>query len=579
MQPKRFFIAAGIIAAFATLCAAAQVDPESLIGGGSIDGMGRVALFAAVALATFVSEDLACIAAGILAAKGRMSPIDAVAASYVGIFVGDMLIFLAGKVLGTAALPHRPLRWILKPAAVETAKLRFEKSGASIVFISRFVPGSRAATSFSAGALKQKTGSFTLIFAFAAAVWTPIIVILSMHMGRGIITLYGTYAKWALPCLLGAAVILFVTLRLAIPMATWRGRRLLLCRWRRFTHWEYWPLWAASGPVLLYVMYLGFIRMRRPTFFTVVNPGIKPDSGFIGESKDKIYKALSSAGDVILPWVKIDAKLPLEKRMDAVRKFMTDNALAYPIVLKSDEGQRSLGVKVIRSQADAQNYLSRAPGAMLAQKYADGAEFGVFYVRMPDDEHGRIISIVEKRLTYVTGDGRSTLERLILCDPRAVCMAPVFLTRFADHLTSVPAKGERIALVDIGTHAQGALFIDGAKYNTPRLLAEIERISKCFEGFYLGRYDLRAPSADDLMAGKNLQIIELNGVTGQCSHVYSPGNSVLYAWKTIMAQWDIAYNIARQNMARGIRPMSTREFLNHWRAAAKRQNRVRENLM
>ncbi|HNX04543.1 MAG TPA: hypothetical protein PKI32_03535, partial [Opitutales bacterium] len=309
---------------------------------------------------------------------------------------------------------------------------------------------------------------------------------------------------------------------------------------------------------------------------TVVNPGIPPDSGFIGESKDLIYKALSGAGDTVLPWRKIDAALPLSARMETLHDFMEKEALAYPVVLKSDEGQRSLGVKVIRSEAAARDYLEAAPGATIAQKYCEGVEFGVFYVRCPSWEKGRIISITEKHLSYVTGDGISTLEELILNDPRAVCMAKVFLARFEERLDCVPATGEKVELVDIGTHAQGALFTDGAKYNTPALLNEIERISRCFEGYHLGRYDLRAPSAEALMRGEGIRIIELNGVTGQCSHVYSPGNSVFYAWRTIMAQWDIAAAIAMENIALGHKPMKPAAFLRHWRDSARRQSRVRE---
>jgi membrane protein DedA with SNARE-associated domain len=562
--------------AFASSVFALEVSPDAIMGAIGGESAGRVTLFVAIALFTLVSEDLACIAAGLLAARGEMPLFDAVAASYVGIFVGDMLIFYAGRTLGTAILPRAPFRWVLKPDTVKTMSRQFARRGTAIIFISRFTPGSRSATSFAAGALRQRPGRFALLFATAAVIWTPLLVLGTSLVGRGILAYYGMYAKWALPVLVAAAAVIYLLVRIVIPLFSWRGRRLLLCRYRRLTRWEYWPLWACSGPVFMYVLYLGFIKFRKPTFFTVVNPGIKPDSGFIGESKDAIYKALAGAGEVILPWIKIEAALGVKERLERMHAFMREKGLAYPIVLKSDEGQRSLGVKVIHNEAAAVEYLTRAPGDTIAQSYCPGVEFGVFYVRLPSDEHGRIISITEKHLTYVHGDGVSTLEELILNDPRAVCMAPVFLHRFEDRLDSVPAPGESVELVEIGTHAQGALFTNGEKYNTPALLAEIERISKCFDGYYLGRYDLRAPSPEALMQGKGIRIIELNGVTGQCSHVYSPGNSVFYAWKTIMAQWRIAYAIAEENIARGIKPMPPMEFIRHWRAAAGRQNKVRQ---
>jgi membrane protein DedA with SNARE-associated domain len=578
MPRRRTLLLIVTILAAATSLAARDTSPDTLVGLMGGFGAGRAALFAAIALFTLVSEDLACIAAGLMAASGKLPVFDAVAASYVGILTGDMLIFLAGRTLGNAVLPHRPFRWILKPETVRFMARQFAKKGALIIFASRFTPGSRSATSFAAGALRQNPAHFALLFAIAALIWTPLLVLTTILMGRGILAYYDTYARWILPSLIAAAVVLFILLRIAIPLFSWRGRRLLLSRYRRLTRWEYWPLWACSGPVFFYVLYLGFIKLRKPTFFTTVNPGIKPDSGFIGESKDAIYKALAGAGDAILPWTRIPSGLSVGERIDTLHSFLRERELDYPVVLKSDEGQRSLGVKVIHNETEAREYLQLAPGDSIAQQYCPGVEFGIFYVRLPEEEHGRIISITEKHLSYVHGDGQSTLEELILNDPKAVCMAPVFLRRFADRLDSIPAAGESVELVDIGTHAQGALFTNGERYNTPALLAQIERISKCFDGYYFGRYDLRAPSAEALMRGEGIRIIELNGVTGQCSHVFSPGYSIFDAWRTYFAQWRIACAIAQQNMARGIRPMPPMAFLRHWRDSARRQNKVRESI-
>jgi membrane protein DedA with SNARE-associated domain len=544
----------------------------------SASGAGRWAVMALLALATLASEDLTCIAAGLLAGAGAMPRFDAVAACFAGIFLGDMLIFAAGRYLGAPALARAPMRWIVPAKAAANLARAFARNRAAIVFASRFTPGSRGATSFAAGALRQNPAVFGLLFALAALLWTPLLVLATAELGRKVESLYADYAKWALPIFIAAALFALLCARTLPLLFTWRGRRLLLSRWRRFSRWEYWPMWAASGPVFFYVLYLGFLKLRRPTFFTVVNPGIAPDSGFIGESKDAIYRALSGAGEAILPWVKIPAQAPLPERIEALSSFMEREGLSYPVVLKSDEGQRSLGVSVIRTEEAARAYLAAAPGATLAQKYCPGVEFGVFYLRLPSWEKGRIISITEKHLSYVTGDGTATLEELILRDPRAICMARVFLSRFEERLESVPAAGEKVELVDIGTHAQGALFTDGAKYNTPALLAEIERISRAFNGFHLGRYDLRAPSVEALQKGEGIRIIELNGVTGQCSHVYAPGNSVFYAWRTIMKQWDYAAAIALENIALGHKPMPARAFLKHWKESARRQSLVRENL-
>ncbi len=565
-----------IVFALPVMALAGEFQVEEFVGGVP-DDAGRMLTMLLVALATFVSEDLTCIAAGLLAASGRMFPQDAVVASYIGIVSGDIAIFWLGRAFGVALLNRAPFSWIVSAGAVRRASNGFARRGMAIVFLSRFLPGSRAATSFSAGALRQHAARFALLFAVAAAVWTPLVVIATMMLGKGVTGIYASYATWAAPAVAVALGLSYIFLRVILPAFTWRGRRLLCGRWKRLTHWEYWPMWACSGPVFLYVLFLGFVRYRRPTLFTVVNPGIPPDSGFIGESKDAIYKALLPAGDAVLPWERLPASLSAHERMAQLERFMERNGLGWPVVLKSDEGQRSLGVRVIRTAAAAREYLVQAPGDTLVQAYCPGVEFGIFYVRMPGEE-GRIISITEKHITSILGDGHRTIEELILSDRRAVCMARVFLQRFESRLDEVPGEGEKVDLVDIGTHAQGALFTDGIGLLTPALTRRIDEISRAFVGFHFGRYDLRAPSREDLMAGRGIRIIELNGVTGQCSHVYSPGYSVFYMWRTIMAQWRIAFAIAQRNSQLGHKPMGKTDFLRHWRAAALRQRKVRESI-
>jgi hypothetical protein len=45
-----------------------------------------------------------------------------------------------------------------------------------------------------------------------------------------------------------------------------------------------------------------------------------------------------------------------------------------------------------------------------------------------------------------------------------------------------------------------------------------------------------------------------------------------------MAQWRMAFAIAAENERQGHKPMPTIQFIRHWKAAAKRQQRVRESM-
>ena len=52
------------------------------------------------------------------------------------------------------------------------------------------------------------------------------------------------FQRFALPAAIAVAALAYAIARLAIPMASYRGRRLLLGRWRRFARWEFWAALA-----------------------------------------------------------------------------------------------------------------------------------------------------------------------------------------------------------------------------------------------------------------------------------------------------------------------------------------------
>ena len=156
------------------------------------------------------------------------------------------------------------------------------------------------------------------------------------------------------------------------------------------------------------------------------------------------------------------------------------------------------------------------------REYAPGDEFGVFYYRLPGNDRGEIFSITEKKMPVVTGDGVRTLEQLILYDERAVCMADHYLGLHAGRLGDVLEEGERVELVELGTHCRGAIFLDGMRHRTPELERVFDEISRGFDGFWFGRYDVRTPDVEAFRRGEAFKIVELNGVTSEATHIYDP---------------------------------------------------------
>src|SRR5919197_1180610 len=75
-----------------------------LLDGANTEQLGALGVVLALAASTFVSEDLTCIGAGVLAAQRRIGFAPAAAGCLLGIYVGDLVLFLAGRLLGCAAL-------------------------------------------------------------------------------------------------------------------------------------------------------------------------------------------------------------------------------------------------------------------------------------------------------------------------------------------------------------------------------------------------------------------------------------------------------------------------------------------
>jgi hypothetical protein len=118
------------------------------------------------------------------------------------------------------------------------------------------------------------------------------------------------------------------------------------------------------------------------------------------------------------------------------------------------------------------------------------------------------------------------------------------------------------------------VFLDGRRYITADLEAAIDRISRAYHGFYIGRYDVRAPSEEDLLRGRALTVLELNGVSSEATNIYDPSNRLRQAYATLFEQWRIAFAIAAANRRAGVRPMPLGAFLKLiWRHLTRRSRR------
>ena len=337
----------------------------------------------------------------------------------------------------------------------------------------------------------------------------------------------------------------------------------LSIRWARAIRWEFWPAWLFYIPVVVYILWLG-LRFGKPTVFTAANPAFAA-GGVVGESKTEALAPLQAqAPDTVARFETIAGRLAAGERIAQARRFVGDNT-GYPVILKPDIGCRGRGVAVIRNDAQLCAYLQDAPGDVLVQRYIDGEEFGVFVYRQPGSGEAVIYSITHKCFPVLLGDGRHTLAELIAADARARLIAPLLWRRFAARLQDVPPPGERIALVEIGAHCRGSLFLDASHLATPALRATIERIFAAIPGFRFGRLDLRCPSAAALSAGEDLRVLEVNGVTAEAAHIYHPGTPLRVGYASIVRQWRIAFEIGAEQARHGAKLTGAFELLRLFR--------------
>ena len=478
--------------------AAVQFDPAQLP---QVHGIAAAVFTGLLTVASLMAGNATSIAAGMFVARGRVSVTDAMAGCLLGTFLGNMLLLLRGR------LPGRP----------------------ALLFLT--------------------VGTRTVALVSAAAVLSWILFALtSLDSMTSYVSTAVTIGTVAL------------VLKFGVAAATERGRRLLVSTWRRGTRWEFWPPWVFYPPVLAYLGWL-MVKHRSATLFTAANPAILA-GGFVGESKYDILLGLSAAGDSLARSSLLDGSLSTGDKMLAVRRFMADHLLTFPVVLKPNYGQRGSGVVVVRSADVLAECLNQSSVDTIVQEYVGGAEFGIFYYRRPSEPHGRIFSVTEKRFPAVVGDGRLTLEQLILHDDRAVCAARLYCERHRDKLSTVPAEGEVFPLAELGTHCRGALFLDGGWVLTQALEERFDAIARGFDGFYFGRFDVRVDGGvESFRAGRGFKIIELNGVTSEATHIYHPGTPLIGAYRVLMAQWRIAFEIGAENRRRGAAPTPARKLV------------------
>lgn len=480
---------------------------------------------------------------------------------------------------GRRATGHAQLR----PAAMVSWQHEASLGRLGLMLRTRFQPWRRDQAARAIGQMRRLGTAGTLGALCGTALWTAFALVLAM-----------TAASIALATLgdsfLAMAAALFaapLAVRLGVYAATWTGRRRLLATLGRARRREFWPATVLYAPVAIRLLATA-ARHRGLLTFTCVNPVIGAGGGVVGESKHRIQTGLEGLGEGVMRTALLAPGDP-DTRLASLEQAIESGRLpdSYPLVLKPDAGQRGYGVKVVRSPADARDYLTRMTRPVLAQQYHPGPiEVGVLWVREPDpaaagnaaERVGRVFSVTAKEFPRLQGDGRRTIEQLIYRHPRFRMQADILLDRMAGRRLEIPERDDTVSLGNIGNHAQGALFRDGMHLMTPELEAWIDRAAAAFRstepaenarpegdnGLDFGRFDIRARSIEDLAAARDLGIIELNGTTAESTNIYDPDRSVWWTWGVLLRQWQVLYRLGARRRSLGVPPMGLAELRRAW---------------
>jgi membrane protein DedA with SNARE-associated domain len=511
----------------------------------------------------FVLEDVAVLTAALLAASSMVSLPWAAAASFAGIWIGDLGLYLIARHYGRPVLDQAWFqRLVSKKLDLRRSEAWFQNHGMAAIVLSRAIPGTRLPTYLAAGLLKLPAGRFIGLTALACTVWVTVLFGFSYHVGMMVISgfkMFRSDAGKLVACVIVALVLAWPLRKLFKKLSV----DSLAERFKRIWRWEFWPPALFYIPVAAKCLTLA-IKYRSLTLPTLANPGMYL-GGLIGESKFETLAALADAHPDLVAETHLVPFESVAQQVAHILRLRGAKNLAYPLVLKPNVGQRGFGFRLIYCDEQVKSYVEHFARDVLVQKYAPGPnEAGVFYYRFPHQDKGKIFSITDKVFPTTVGDGQRTLEELIHRDARASTIADVYLKRFQNQRTRVLAAGEVVRLVEAGNHCQGAIFFDGQRLFSVALDSKIDEMSKSIPGFYIGRYDLRYASEDALREGRGFQIVEVNGVSSEATSIYDPTNSLRNAYRTLFRQWEIIFAIADENRARGLRPTLIRSIWGSW---------------
>ena len=309
----------------------------------------------------------------------------------------------------------------------------------------------------------------------------------------------------------------------------------------KLLQWEHWPTFMFYGPLIPYYI-VSAIKAKHPVFYLTINPSIK----YSGNGTESKYETLQMIPQRYRP---LSILIHSGSTFNDVLSKIKEKKIHFPLIAKPDIGFRGYLVKKIDSKDELKVYLKKNDLNIIIQEFIDyKKECGILYSKIPGETKGKITSITLKVFLTVTGNGLSNLSELILTDKRAYLYYSLLQNIHKEKMFNIPKDGELIKLTVIGNHSKGTQFINGNHLISEDLERTFDSINEQIEGWNYGRLDIKYNSFEELKAGVNFKILEINGIISEPTHIYDPTNASYFdAIKNIKKHWAIMNIIALKN--------------------------------
>lgn len=321
------------------------------------------------------------------------------------------------------------------------------------------------------------------------------------------------------------------------------------------------PKWLICIPLTLQWLCLS-LRYRSLTLPSAANPAIT-SGGLVGEGKLEYF---SGMGPIALaataPYGAVSAEAAPSS--GALRQLMRSACLFFPLIAKPDLGLCGYGVRLLGNMGELLAYLSAFPvheTVVLQQYLPQQGEAGIFYVRDPDTNQGRITGLALRYFPSVTGDGLQTLAALIASDPRARRVMNSPQHECGCDTARIVGAGEVVRLSTIGSTRVGGLYRNGGVFITPQLTQAIDSIARDMPQFHFGRFDVRFDSLQHLSAGRGFTIMEVNGAGSEAIEAWDPDIGLIAGLRMIFRKQGHLFAIGDAMRRRGVKPIGALKLM------------------